>query len=147
MLAAAAQTAGELIAARALMGAAAACVMPPALSLLAVLFPPELRPKAAGIWSAVAGLGLALGPVVGGVLVDVAGWRWVFLVNVPFVLLAAFFGLRWLPESRRPGVPPLDFPGVGALDAGAERHRVRAHRGRRRRMDEPGCARRCGRWA
>ena len=64
------------------------------------------------IWSAVAGLGLALGPVLGGVLVDVAGWRWVFLVNVPFVLLAAFFGLRWLPESRRPGVPPLDLPGV-----------------------------------
>ena len=88
------------------------CFMPPALSLLVVLFPPELRPKAAGIWSAVAGLGLALGPVVGGVLVDVAGWRWVFLVNVPFVLLAAFFGLRWLPESRRPGVPPLDLPGV-----------------------------------
>ena len=86
--------------------------MPPALSLLAVLFPPELRSKAAGVWSAVAGLGLALGPVVGGVLVDVAGWRWVFLVNVPFVLLAAPFGLRWLPESRRPGVPPLDFPGV-----------------------------------
>ena len=112
VLAAAAQTVGELIAARALMGAAAACVMPPALSLLVVLFPPELRPKAAGIWSAVAGLGLALGPVVGGVLVDVADWRWVFLVNVPFVLLAAFFGLRWLPESRRPGVPPLDLPGV-----------------------------------
>ena len=59
-----------------------------------------------------AGLGLALGPVVGGVLVDVAGWRWVFLVNVPFVLLAVPFGLRWLPESRRPGVPPLDIPGA-----------------------------------
>jgi EmrB/QacA subfamily drug resistance transporter len=112
VLAAAAQTVGELIAARALMGVAASCVMPPALSLLVVLFPPELRPKAAGIWSAVAGLGLALGPVVGGVLVDVADWRWVFLVNIPFVLLAVPFGLRWLPESRRPGVPPLDVPGA-----------------------------------
>jgi MFS family permease len=49
---------------------------------------------------------------VGGVLVDVASWRWVFLVNVPFVLLAAPLGLRWLPESRRPGTPPLDLPGV-----------------------------------
>ena len=103
---------GELIAARVLMGVAACCVMPPALSLLAVLFPPELRSKAAGIWSGVAGLGLALGPVLGGLLVDVAGWRWVFLVNVPFVLLAIPFGLRWLPESRRPGVPPLDIPGA-----------------------------------
>ena len=65
-----------------------------------------------GIWSAVGGLGLALGPVVGGVLVDAAGWRWVFLVNVPFVLLAAPLGRRWLPESRRPGVPPLDVAGV-----------------------------------
>jgi EmrB/QacA subfamily drug resistance transporter len=112
VLAAASQTVEELIAARVLMGVAAACVLPPALSLLAVLFPPELRPKALGVWSAVAGFGLALGPVAGGVLVEVAGWRWVFLVNVPFVLLAAPLGLRWLPESRRPGVPPLDIPGV-----------------------------------
>jgi EmrB/QacA subfamily drug resistance transporter len=112
VLTAAAGTVGEVIAGRALMGVAAACVLPPALSLVAVLFPPELRPKAAGVWSAVGGLGLALGPVMGGVLVDVAGWRWVFLVNVPFVLLAVPLGLRWLPESRRPGVPPLDIPGA-----------------------------------
>jgi EmrB/QacA subfamily drug resistance transporter len=112
VLTAASHTVGEVIAARVLMGAAASCVLPPALSLLAVLFPPELRPKALGIWSAVAGLGLALGPVAGGVLVDLAGWRWVFLVNVPFVLVAAPLGLRWLPESRRPGAPPLDLPGV-----------------------------------
>ena len=112
VLAAAAQSVGALIATRVLMGMAAACVLPPALSLLAVLFPPELRTKATGIWSAVGGVGLALGPVVGGLLVDVADWRWVFLVNVPFVLVAVPFGLRWLPESRRPGAPPLDFPGV-----------------------------------
>jgi EmrB/QacA subfamily drug resistance transporter len=112
VLASAAATVGNLIAARVLMGVAASCVMPPALSLLAVIFPPEMRSRAAGVWSAVAGLGLALGPVLGGVLVDAAGWRWVFLVNVPFVLLAAPFGLRWLPESRRAGVPPLDIPSV-----------------------------------
>src|SRR6185503_21090062 len=112
VLAALATTVGELIAARALMGVAACCVMPPALSLLAVLFPPELRATAAGVWAAVAGVGLALGPVLGGVLVDAAGWPWVFLVNVPFVLLAVPCGLRWLPESRRPGAPPLDLPGA-----------------------------------
>jgi EmrB/QacA subfamily drug resistance transporter len=112
VLTAASQTVVEVIAARALMGVAASCVLPPALSLLAVLFPPELRPKALGIWSGVAGFGLALGPVAGGVLVDLGGWRWVFLVNVPFVLLAVPLGLRWLPESRRPGAPPLDLPGV-----------------------------------
>jgi EmrB/QacA subfamily drug resistance transporter len=116
-LTAASQTVGEVIASRALMGVAAACVLPPALSLLAVLFPPELRPKALAVWSAVAGFGLALGPVAGGVLVDVAGWRWVFLVNIPFVLLAAPLGLRWLPESRRPGAPRLDIPGVALSTA------------------------------
>jgi MFS family permease len=94
------------------MGVAASCVLPPGLSPLAVLFPPELKPMALEVWSAVTGFGLALGPVVGGVLVEVAGWRWVFLVNVPFVLLAAPLGRRWLPESRRPGAPPLDLPGV-----------------------------------
>jgi EmrB/QacA subfamily drug resistance transporter len=112
VLAAVAQAVGALIAARVLMGVAASCVLPPALSLLAVIFPPELRPKALGVWAGVAGFGLALGPVAGGVLVEVASWRWVFLVNVPFVLVAVPFGWRWLPESRRPGVPPLDLPGV-----------------------------------
>jgi MFS family permease len=57
-------------------------------------------------------VGLALGPVIGGLLVDAASWRWVFLVNVPFVLVAVPLGVLWLPESRRPGVPPLDVPGV-----------------------------------
>jgi EmrB/QacA subfamily drug resistance transporter len=111
-LAAASQSVGEVIAARVLMGMAACCVLPPALSLLAVLFPPELRAKALGVWAGVAGVGFALGPVVGGVLVDLAGWRWVFLVTVPFVLVAALLGSRWLPESRRPGTPPVDVWGV-----------------------------------
>jgi EmrB/QacA subfamily drug resistance transporter len=117
VLTAAGQSVSEVIAGRVLMGVAAACVLPPALSLLAVLFPPELRQKALGVWSAVAGLGLALGPVVGGALVDLAGWPWVFLVNVPFVLVAAPLGLRWLPESRRPGTPPLDLRGVALSTA------------------------------
>jgi EmrB/QacA subfamily drug resistance transporter len=112
VLAGISETVGAVIAARVLMGVAASCVLPPALSLLAVIFPPELRPKALGVWAGVAGFALALGPVAGGVLVDVASWRWVFLVNVPFVLVAVPLGLRWLPESRRPGVPPLDLPGV-----------------------------------
>src|SRR4051812_41304020 len=112
VLAALSQTVGQVIAARALMGIAAACVLPPALSLLAVIFEPAVRPKALGIWSAVAGVGLATGPVLGGILVDAAGWRWVFLVNVPFVLLAAPLGRRWLPESRRPGAPEIDWTGV-----------------------------------
>ena len=101
-----------LIGARALMGAAAACVLPPALSLIAVMFPPEERAQALGVWAAVAGVGLVLGPVLGGILVDQVGWEAVFLVNVPVTLAVVPAGLRVLPESTRPGTPPLDLPGV-----------------------------------
>jgi EmrB/QacA subfamily drug resistance transporter len=101
-----------LICARALMGAAAACVLPPALSLIAVMFPPEERPKALGVWAAVAGVGLVIGPVLGGILVHEVGWEAVFLVNVPVSLLVVAVGLRALPESTRPGTPPIDVLGV-----------------------------------
>jgi EmrB/QacA subfamily drug resistance transporter len=101
-----------LIAARALMGAAAACVLPPALSLIAVMFPPEERAKALGVWAAVAGVGLVLGPVLGGILTQEVGWEAVFLVNVPVTLLVIPVGLRALPESTRPGTPPIDLVGV-----------------------------------
>jgi DHA2 family multidrug resistance protein-like MFS transporter len=101
-----------LIGARALMGAAAACVLPPALSLIAVMFPPEERPQALGVWAAVAGVGLVLGPVLGGLLVREVGWEAVFLVNVPVAVLVVPVGLAVLPESTRPGTPPLDLVGV-----------------------------------
>jgi EmrB/QacA subfamily drug resistance transporter len=112
ILAALSQTAGELIAARVLMGAAAACVLPPALPLLAVMFPPAERPRALAVWTAVAGIGFALGPVLGGVLVQTLGWQAVFLVNVPVTIVAVPLGMRSLPESRRPGTPPLDLLGI-----------------------------------
>jgi EmrB/QacA subfamily drug resistance transporter len=101
-----------LIGARALMGASAACVLPPALSLIAVMFPPEERPKALGVWAAAAGVGLVIGPVLGGILVREVGWQAVFLVNVPVTLVVVPVGLRVLPESTRPGTPPIDILGV-----------------------------------
>ena len=113
ILAALSQNTTELIAARVLTGAAAACVLPPALSLVAVMFPPEERPRALGVWVTVAGLGVAVGPVLGGVLVSSLGWRAVFLVNVPVAVAAVAVGAGALPESRRPGAPPLDLLGVG----------------------------------
>jgi EmrB/QacA subfamily drug resistance transporter len=113
VLAAASQNVAELIATRVLMGAAAACVLPPALSLIAVMFSPEERPRALAVWTAVAGVGFALGPVLGGVLVQSVGWQAVFLVNVPVLVAAVPLGVVSLPESRRPGMPPLDLIGVG----------------------------------
>ena len=101
-----------LIGARVLMGAAAACVLPPALSLIAVMFPPEERAQALGVWAAVAGAGLVAGPVLGGVLVHEVGWEAVFLVNVPVALIVVPAGLMVLPESTRPGTPPIDLVGV-----------------------------------
>jgi EmrB/QacA subfamily drug resistance transporter len=112
VLAALSQTPIELIGSRVLMGAAAACVLPPALSLIAVMFPPEERPRALGVWAAVAGAGLVLGPLLGGVLVPELGWQTVFLVNVPVGVLVVPAGLAVLPESTRPGAPPLDIPGA-----------------------------------
>jgi EmrB/QacA subfamily drug resistance transporter len=101
-----------LIGARVLMGAAAACVLPPALSLIAVMFPPEERAQALGVWAAVAGVGLVVGPILGGVLVEAIGWEAVFLVNVPVVCAVVPIGLKVLPESTRPGTPPVDVPGA-----------------------------------
>jgi DHA2 family multidrug resistance protein-like MFS transporter len=112
VLCALAPSPAALIGARALMGAAAACVLPPALSLIAVMFPPEERPRALGVWAATAGAGLAIGPVLGGILVRESGWEAVFLINVPVVLAVVPAGLRVLPESTRPGTPPLDLLGV-----------------------------------
>ncbi len=112
LLAAASQNVAELIAARVLMGAAAACVLPPALSLIAVMFSAEERPRALAVWTSVAGVGFALGPVLGGVLVQSVGWQAVFLVNVPVVIAALPLGALSLPESRRPGAPALDAIGV-----------------------------------
>ena len=112
VLAALSRTTGELIGARALMGAGAACVLPPALALLAVMFPPEERPRALAIWATFAGVGMSLGPVVGGILVPTLGWQSVFLINVPFALVAVPAGHALLPESTREGTPPLDLLGA-----------------------------------
>jgi EmrB/QacA subfamily drug resistance transporter len=112
LLCALAPSVGALIAARVLMGAAVAFVLPPALSLLTVMFDPAERPRALAIWTMAAGVAMALGPVLGGALVAAIGWPGVFLVNVPVVAVAIPFGLRLLPESRQPDNPPLDLPGA-----------------------------------
>jgi EmrB/QacA subfamily drug resistance transporter len=108
-----------LIAARAVMGAGAAFVMPATLSLLIGVFT-DARERAAaiGVWAATAGLGVALGPVLGGILLDHFWWGSIFIVNVPLTALAVVAGRRLLPESRDPVTRRVDGIGAGLSGVG-----------------------------
>ncbi|MFJ8468175.1 MFS transporter [Streptomyces swartbergensis] len=91
--------AGVLIAARALQGVGGALLTPGSLALIQASFHPDDRGRAVGLWSGFGGIGAAVGPFVGGWLVDGPGWRWVFLLNVPLALLCVPVALRHVPES------------------------------------------------
>lgn len=93
-----------LTAARAVQGAAGAAVMPLSLTLLAAAVPDRLRDAAVGIWGGISGLGVAVGPVVGGAVVDGLDWTWIFWLNVPVGLLAVVLAATILRESRGPSV-------------------------------------------
>ena len=109
-VAAASPDIGTLIAARAVQGVGAAVVMPLTLTLLASVVPPERRGMAFGLWGAMAGLGVALGPVIGGGITEYASWHWIFWINVPVgVLLLPIVAL--VRESRG-GAGRLDPVGV-----------------------------------
>jgi EmrB/QacA subfamily drug resistance transporter len=100
--AALAPNAGTLIAARAVQGAAAAAIMPLSLTLVAAAVDPARRAVAIGIWGGVAGLGVALGPLVGGAVVEGLAWQWIFWLNVPIGLLTLPLVLAVLRESHGP---------------------------------------------
>ncbi|MGV9842193.1 MFS transporter [Streptomyces fungicidicus] len=91
--------AGVLIAARALQGVGGALLTPGSLALIQASIHPDDRGRAVGLWSGFGGIGAAVGPFLGGWLVDGPGWRWVFLLNVPLALLCAPLALRHVPES------------------------------------------------
>src|SRR3954462_3811772 len=108
-----------MIAARAVMGIGGALIMPSTLSIVTDVFPEEERGKAIGVWAGTAAIGIGLGPVIGGVLVEFASWQWVFIVNVPVVIAALAFGHVLVPDSKDPKPGAIDMPGallsVGAL--------------------------------
>ncbi|GAB6903494.1 MFS transporter [Kineosporia succinea] len=113
LLALLADSPGEVIALRAVLGLGGAMIMPTTLSLIRTLFPdPAERATALGIWAAMASVGSAVGPIVGGALLERFSWHSAFLVNVPLMVGAVIAGLVLLPESRssRPG--RLDATGV-----------------------------------
>ncbi|WP_369234384.1 MFS transporter [Streptomyces sp. R21] len=94
-----APTSGVLVAARALQGVGGALLTPGSLALIQASFHPDDRARAVGLWSGFGGIGAAVGPFLGGWLVDGPGWRWVFLLNVPVALLCAPIAVRHVPES------------------------------------------------
>src|ERR1700742_4866297 len=115
--AALAPTTGLLIAARAIQGAGAAVVTPLTLTLLAEAFPAERRGMAIGVWSGVSGIAVALGPLVGGAVVQSLSWHWIFWINVPIGILLAPLAARWLAESRGP-YGEIDLPGLALASPG-----------------------------
>ncbi|HXF32539.1 MAG TPA: DHA2 family efflux MFS transporter permease subunit [Solirubrobacterales bacterium] len=106
-----------LITARAIQGIGAAIVTPLTLTLLADAFPPEKRGIALGVWSGISGVAVALGPLVGGAVIELADWHWIFWINVPIGLLLAPLAARKLEESYGPKAA-LDLPGLGLASTG-----------------------------
>jgi EmrB/QacA subfamily drug resistance transporter len=109
--AALAPSTGALIAARALQGVGGALTLPLTLTLLSEAFPAGQRGIALGIWSGISGLGVALGPVIGGAVVSGISWHWIFWINVPIGLIVLPLAARRLTESRGPN-GALDLPGI-----------------------------------
>jgi len=101
-------TTNDVIAARAVMGLGAACVMPATLSVVVTSFPKSERPRAIGIWAAAAGVGAPIGLFVGGWAVQYVDWQAVFLVNVPIAVLCLGFTFIVVPESKDEQKAPLD---------------------------------------
>ena len=109
---------GTLIAARAVQGAGSALLMPLGLALLSAAFPAEKRGAAIGIFSAITGLAVASGPLVGGAVVEGINWQWIFWINVPIGLAAIPLVLTRMRESYGPG-RSLDLRGLALVSAGA----------------------------
>jgi EmrB/QacA subfamily drug resistance transporter len=102
----------QLIAARAVMGLGGAAVMPQTLSIISNVFEPQERARAIGIWASAVGIGVAIGPVLGGLLLAHFWWGSVFLINVPVTVLGALAVVALVPESRNPAPGKIDYLGV-----------------------------------
>ena len=114
-----APNAETLVAARALQGAGGALLTPASLAILQASFAPGDRARAIGAWSGLTGVAAAIGPFLGGWLVEVANWRWVFLINLPVALVVVVVARRHVPETRNPGASKhLDVVGSLALACG-----------------------------
>ncbi len=105
-------TTGQLIAARAVMGLGAAMIVPSTLSIAVDVFKGEERTKAIAIWAALNAVGIVLGPIFGGLILEHLDWGWIFLVNLPIAAAAMILTFLLITESRDPEAKPLDIPGA-----------------------------------
>ncbi len=115
--AALAPSTAALVAARAAQGAGAAVITPLTLTLLAAAFPDERRGLALGVWSGVSGIAVAVGPLVGGAVIESISWHWIFWINVPIGLVLIPLAARMLSESRGPSAS-LDLRGLALVSLG-----------------------------
>src|SRR6478735_8712456 len=106
-----------LILARAIQGVGGAIVTPLTLTILSAAMPPERRAVALGAWGGIAGLAIAIGPLVGGAIAEGLDWHWIFWLNVPIGLVVLPMAAFRLTESRGPA-GGLDVPGLGLVSAG-----------------------------
>jgi EmrB/QacA subfamily drug resistance transporter len=113
-----AESADQVIAVRAAMGVGAALIMPATLSIIANVFAGKERAKAIAIWAALAAVGIGLGPLTGGLLLEWFDWSSVFMVNVPFAAVALLLGIRYVPESRDPRPGSFDLLGAALSTVG-----------------------------
>jgi EmrB/QacA subfamily drug resistance transporter len=114
---------GQLIAARALQGLGGALLVPGSLALISASFPESIRGKAIGTWSGYTAITAAVGPILGGAMIEHLSWRYAFLINIPFALAVLFLTYRYVPESRGAAARDasrLDWPGaaLGSLALG-----------------------------
>jgi EmrB/QacA subfamily drug resistance transporter len=107
-----APTLPALVAFRILQGIGGAMLTPGSLAILQATFVQHDRPRAIGAWSALISIATAIGPLAGGVLVDTLGWRWIFVLPLPLVVLAVLAAVRHVPETRDADAGPLDIGGA-----------------------------------
>ncbi len=118
LIAGAAGTEELLIAGRVVQGVGGSALLSLSLALTCAAFPPELQPRALGIWAAVSAVALAVGPLAGGVLIEAASWRWIFFINLPVAVAGVVILLTRGEESRDPSASGVDLAGAGVLAAG-----------------------------
>ena len=130
LLCAIAPDTGLLIVARCIQGVAAALVVPNSLAIVSASFHPDDRGRAIGAWSGLGGIATAIGPFLGGYLIDSVSWRWVFVINLPIAAAAVAIAMRHVPESRDEHAGAAARRGrERAADRRPRRRGLRAHRG------------------